>query len=149
MLCLTQFCAFGVSNPADLVPDPFSLSDLNDAGFVASARTNIITLTGISSPITLRLQVTSPMSTARVLTIFVDGSEVVLATSGTQADFAIANGQTLQIEMSNAQDVSTWSGTAALSNLSSANTLLASFAFSLQDTGSGGGGGGGGGGEPP
>lgn len=150
MLTLTQLCAFGATNSADLVPDHFVLSDIIDAGFIASARTSIATITGISAPISLRLQLTSPMTAARTLAILVNGSAAAQASSGTVLDVTIANGQTLQIEMANAEDVSTWSGTATLSNLSSAGTPLASFTFNLQDTGSGGGGGGGGGGgEPP
>lgn len=148
MLLLTQFCAFAAANPSDVVPLPITLSDIVDAGFTASARTSIATITGISGSINLRLQVTSPMSPMRMLTVFVDGAAAAQAQSGTLVDFAIADGQTLQVEMSNAQDVSIWSGTATLLNLSSSNTPLTSFAFSLQDNGSGGGGGGGGG-EPP
>lgn len=69
---------------------------------------------------------------------------------GTSIDVAIGNGQTLQFGFTNTAIATSWSGTATLTNLSDANTVLDTFAFTLVHTGTGGGGGGGsGGGEGP
>ncbi len=151
MLTLTSLCGFASATAdADVTPDPISWPPLSDAGFVATVLTPPVTISGISIPVTLRASVSVPLTAQRTLGVLRDGIQVAQASSGFAADFTIGNGQTLQIELANASDLTTWSGTLSLNNLSGASALLASCPFSLQDTGSGGGGGGGGGGgEPP
>lgn len=150
MLTLTSLCGFASAiADADVTPDPISWSPLSDAGFVATALTPPVIISGISIPVTLRASVSVPLTAQRTLTALRDGIQVAQAASGFATDFTIGNGQTLQIALTNASDLTTWSGTLSLNNLSGASALLASCPFSLQDTGSGGGGGGGGGGETP
>ena len=150
MLTLTQLTGFaGSAQAADVTPNPVSIGDLSAAGFVATALTNAITITGINAPITLRFQLSSALSAARTLTLYRDGTPVVVGDTGTSVDVTVTNGQVLQAEFANALDLTTWFGTASLINTTDANALLSTFTFSLQDTGSGGGGGGGGGGEVP
>lgn len=151
MLVLTSLCGFAAAAAdPDVTPDLFSWPALSDAGFVATALTPPVTISGISIPVTLRASVSVPLSAQRTLAVLRDGIQVAQASAGTATDFTIGNGQVLQIALSNASDLTTWSGTLSLTNPSSADALLASCPFSLQDTGSGGGGGGGGGGgEPP
>lgn len=149
MLVLTSLCGFAAAAAdQDITPDPFSWPPLSDAGFVASALTPPVTISGISIPVTLRASVTVPLSAQRTLAVLRDGIQVAQASSGFAADFTIGNGQTLQIALANASDLTTWSGTLSLTNQSGAGALLATCPFTLQDTGSGGGGGGGGGGTP-
>lgn len=147
MLALTALCGFATAAAdPDVMPDPFSWPPLSDAGFVASALTPPVIITGISIPVTLRATVSVPLSAQRTLAILRDGIEIAQASAGSAIDFTIGNGQGLQIALSNASDLTTWSGTLSLTNQSGAGALLASCPFTLQDTGSGGGGGGGGGG---
>jgi hypothetical protein len=146
MLTLTSLCGFGATAAdTDVTPDPFTWPPLSDAGFVATVLTPPVTISGISIPVTLRASVSVPLTAQRTLAVLRDGIQVAQASSGFAADFTIGNGQTLQIALTNASDLTTWSGTLTLNNLSGASALLASCPFSLQDTGSGGGGGGGGG----
>jgi hypothetical protein len=147
MLQSTQLAGFGAQAlTADVTPNAISISDLSAAGFVATALTNAVTISGINAPITLRFATSTPMTLARTLTVFRDGTPVLVGDSGNTIDVTVTNGQVLQAELANALDLSFWAGTVSLINLTDANTTLATFAFSLQDTGSGGGGGGGGGG---
>jgi hypothetical protein len=147
MLRLTALAGFGgVSAGPDITPDAFSWPDLANAGFVAMALTPAVTLTGISVPILLRASVSSPLSPTRTLTLLRDGIPVLTASQGLSADILVVNGQTLQVELANATDLTVWWGTLSLANLSAAGATLASCTFTLQDTGSAGGGGGGGGG---
>lgn len=151
MLTLTSLCGFAaITAEPDMTPDPFTWPPLSDAGFVASAMTPLVTISGLSIPVTLRASVSVPLSAQRTLAVLRDGALVAEASAGSAIDFTIGNGQSLQIALTNASDLTTWSGTLSLNNLSGAGSLLATCPFSLQDTGSGGGGGGGGGGgEPP
>lgn len=150
MLVLTSLCGFAAAAAdPDVTPDPFSWPPLSDAGFVASVLTPPVTITGITIPVTLRASLSAPLSAQRTLAILRDGIEIARAGAGSAIDFTIGNGQVLQIALSNASDLTTWSGTLSLTNQSGAGALLASCPFTLQDTGSGGGGGGGGGGETP
>ncbi|MEQ1756580.1 MAG: hypothetical protein ABL973_20865, partial [Micropepsaceae bacterium] len=145
MLQLTQLLGFAArSQAADLTPNLVSIADVTNAGFVASALTTPVTITGIDAPVTLRLTVSSPLAVTRTASIFRDALLVAQADNGSFVDFQMNNAQSLQIELANATDLTTWSGTATLSNLSDGGVILATFAFTLQDTGSGGGGGGGG-----
>jgi hypothetical protein len=147
MLTMTQLNGFAaLAQASDVTPNPVSISDLSAAGFVATALTNAVTITGINVPITLRFQLSVPLSATRTLTLYRDGVPVIIGDTGNAVDITMSNGQVLQAEFANAADLTTWSGTASLINTTDANALLATFTFSLQDTGSGGGGGGGGGG---
>ena len=153
MLQISNLTGFGAINAGtDVTPNPITIQDIADAGFVASAMTNLVSVSGIDTSITLRLTLSAPLSINRVLGILRDGALVSQSTTGNFADVTLSNSQTLQFELTNALDLSTWSGVATLTNLSDAGSLIATFNFALQDTGSGGGGGGGGtggGGEPP
>lgn len=147
MLQLTHLAGFGaLAQAPDVTPTPVTIADISAAGFVATALTNAIIISGINAPVSLRFSLSSPLSTARTHTLYRDGVPAAIGDTGSSVDVQVVNGQTLQAEMANALDLTTWTGTVSLVNLSDASTVLASFAFSLQDTGSGGGGGGGGGG---
>jgi hypothetical protein len=147
MLQSTQLAGFGAQAlAADVTPNAITIGDLSAAGFVATALTNAVTISGINSAVTLRFSVSTSMTPARTLTVFRDGTPVAIGDSGNAVDVTVTNGQVLQAELANALDLTTWTGTVSLINLTDANTSLTTFAFSLQDTGSGGGGGGGGGG---
>jgi hypothetical protein len=80
------------------------------------------------------------MSISNIVDVFRDGLAVGQGTSGATIDVTIGNGQTLQYAFTNVADNTTWSGTATLTNVSDANAVLDTFAYSLQDTGAGGGG---------
>ncbi|MDZ4739130.1 MAG: hypothetical protein SGJ03_04420 [Alphaproteobacteria bacterium] len=150
MLHLTQLSGFAShSAAADVTPDPITIPNIADAGFVASAQINTVTITGIDASVTLRLTLSAAMSPQRTVDAWRDGTLAGQGTAGSTIDVTLTNTQTLHYTFTNATDLTTWSGTATLTNLTDANTVLASFTFNLQDTGSGGGGGGGGGGEPP
>lgn len=154
MLHLMQLAGFGAqSAAADVTPNPIAFSNIADAGLVATAQTNAVTITGIDASITLRLTLTSPMSPDRTVDAYRDGVLAGQGTAGSTLDVTVTNAQTLHYAFANAADLSTWSGTATLTNLTDASATLTSFTYTLQDTGSGGGGGGGGGegggGEPP
>jgi len=147
MLQSTQLAGFGAQALSpDVTPNPISIADLSAAGFVATALTNAVTISGINAPITLRFAVSTPLTLARTITVFLDGTPAATANSGNTIDVTVTNGQVLQAELANALDLTTWIGTVSLINLADANATLTIFAFSLQDTGSGGGGAGGGGG---
>ncbi len=154
MLKLTHLAGFGVGGGPDATPDAIDFTDIADAGVTASAATNVVTVTGIGGSIALRLTLTADMTASQVVHAFVDGLQVAEGTSGTAIDVTVANNQTLQFIFTNANDNTIWSGTATLTNLSDAGATLDSFAYALQDTGTGGGtggpgGGGGWGGDPP
>ena len=152
MLKLTHLAGFAVGGGPDATPDPIDFVDIADAGVTASAGTNVVSITGIDTTITLRLTLTSAMAAQQIVHVFRDGIEVATGVAGTTIDIDVANNQTLQYFFTNAADNTTWSGTATLTNLSDAGATLDSFTYLLQDTGTGGGfggGGGGGGGAPP
>lgn len=145
MLQLTQLAGFGAEALAsDVTPNPVFITDLAAAGFVATALTNAIVISGINAPVMLRFSLTTTLSAARTITVFRDSVPVAVGDAGNAVDVQVTNGQALQAELANALDLTTWAGTVSLINLTDANAILATFAFSLQDTGSGGGGGGGG-----
>lgn len=152
MLKLTHLAGFAAGGGPGVVPDPIDFADIFDAGVTATAGTNVVTVTGITVAITLRLTLSVAMSPLKVVEVYRDGSLFALGSSGTTVDVTIANNQTLQFIFTNADDNTTWLGTATLTNLSDAGQTLDTFGYSLQDTGTGGGGGGGGGGwggDPP
>lgn len=145
MLKLTQLVGFGAGGGgADKTPGPIDFVDIADAGVTASAATNAVTISGIDVPITLRLTVSQPMTDERTVSTYRDATLVGTANTGSTTDVVVSNGQTLQYIFVNAQDNSFWTGTATVTNVTDANATLDTFAYDLQDTGSGGGGGGGG-----
>lgn len=147
MLSLTSLCGFAATTEGpDTRPDPVTWGPLDNAGFVASAMTPPAAITGIAVPVLLRVAVSTPLDTTRTLTVLRDGLPVATATAGSTLDVTFADGQVLQVELANAADLTTWSGTLSLANLSDGATVLAACSFRLQDTGSAGGGDGGGGG---
>lgn len=147
MLQLTHLAGFMAFAPgSDITPNPVSIPDIANAGFVASAQTVPVIITGIDTQVTLRLTLTAALSSARIIAVYRDATLAAQADAGNFIDVTISNAQSLTYEFVNALDLSFWSGTATLTNLSDANATLATFAFTLHDTGSGGGGGGG---EPP
>lgn len=148
MLKLTQLVGFGAGGAPDVTPEPINFSDVADAGVTASAGTNVVTILGIDTAITLRLTLTSAMTALQSLHVYREGVEVTSGTSGVSIDVTVSNGHSLQYFFTNAEDNTTWSGTATLINLSDGGATLETFGYSLQDTGTGGGGWwGGGGGE--
>jgi hypothetical protein len=139
MLRLTQLAGFGAGGGGtDATPDAINFGDISDAGFTAAAGTNVVTITGIDTTITLRLSLSASMSGQRTVTTYRDGIFVSQGNSGTAVDVTIMNGQTLQYFFTNALNNTTWSGTATLANLSDGGAMLDTFAFTLQDTGTGG-----------
>jgi hypothetical protein len=137
MLKLTQLAGFGSGGGGtDATPDAIDFNNIADAGLTASAGTNVATITGIDTTITLRLTLTSAMSGLRVVSVYRDGGFVSQGSSGSTIDVTMTNGQTLQYFFTNAQDLTTWSGTATVSNLSDGGATLDTFTYSLQDTGS-------------
>lgn len=136
MLKLTQLAGFGSGGGGtDATPNAIDFNNISDSGFTASAGTNVVTITGIDTTITLRLTLTSGMSGLRVVTVYRNGAFVSQGTSGTTIDVAMTNGQTLQYFFTNSQDASTWSGTATVTNLSDGGATLDTFTYTLQDTG--------------
>ena len=137
MLKLTQLAGFGSGGGGtDATPDAIDFSDISDSGFTASAATNVVTITGIDTTITLRLTLTVAMSGSRTVSILRNGAFVTSGSSGTTIDVAMMNGQTLQYHFANAEDFFNWDGTATVSNLSDGGAILDTFTYSLQDTGS-------------
>lgn len=152
MLKLTHLAGFSVGGGPAATPDPIDFNDIADAGVTASAATNVVTVTGIGVAIVLRLTLSDAMSAQQTVEAYRDGVLVAEGASGTTIDITIANNQTLQFIFTNALNTVLWSGIATLTNLSDAGAVLDTFAYDLQDTGTGGGGGGGGGGwggNPP
>lgn len=136
MLKLTQLAGFGSGGGGtDATPDAIDFNDISDTGFTASAGTNIVTVTGIDTTITLRLTLSESMTGTRTVSVYRNSSFVSQGSSGTTIDVTVTNGQTLQYLFTNALNNTTWSGTATLSNLSDAGATLDTFAFTLQDTG--------------
>lgn len=136
MLKLTQLAGFGSGGGGtDATPGAIDFSDIADTGFTASAGTNVVTVTGIDTTITLRLTLSASMTGTRTVSVYRNGGFVSQGTSGTTIDVTVTNGQTLQYFFTNALNNTTWSGTATLSNLSDAGAVLDTFAFTLQDTG--------------
>lgn len=141
MLKLTQLVGFasGGGGGTDATPNAIDFNDISDAGITASAFTNVVTISGIDTTITVRLTVTSAMSGQRPVYVYRDGGWVSTTTSGTTVDVTMTNNQTLQYGFANSQNSTTWSGTATVTNESDAGAVLDSFTYTLTDTGSGGG----------
>lgn len=140
MLKLTQLVGFGgAGGGIDVTPSPIDFFDISDAGTVASAATNVVTISGIDTAITLRLTLTNFMTSERLVDVYRDGAFVVQGSSGTTIDVSVINGQTLYYNFSNSTDGTIWSGIATVTNLTDGAAVLDTFAYSLQDTGSGGG----------
>lgn len=139
MLKLMQLAGFGSGGGGtDATPDAIDFDDIADTAPDAAAATNIVTVSGIDTTITLRLTLTTNMTGQRVVSIYRNGAFVAQGSSGTTLDVSVTNGQTLQYAFTNVQDNSTWSGTATVSNLTTGGTVLDTFGYTLIDTGSGG-----------
>lgn len=137
MLKLTQLIGFGGDGGGtDVTPDAIDFIDISDSGFTASAFTNVVTISGIDATITLRLTLTSAMSGFRTVDVYRAGTYVTTGSSGATLDVTVTNGQTLQYAFTNAQDNSTWSGTATVSNVADGGVTLDTFTYTLTDTGS-------------
>src|SRR5262245_46889087 len=119
MLKLTQLIGFGSGSGGgtDVTPNAIDFTDIADSGFTASAFTNVVTITGIDATITLRLTVTVAMASNRTILVYRDGGFVGSGNSGTTIDVTMTNNQTLQYAFTNSQNLSTWSGTATVSNV--------------------------------
>lgn len=139
MLTLTQLAGFGTGGGGtDATPAVINFNDISDIGFTASAGTNVVTILGIDTTITLRLSLSANMTAQRTVGIYRNGTFLGQGASGAAVDVTITNGQTLQYFFTNSQNNTTWSGTATVSNLSDGGAVLDTFAFTLQDTGTGG-----------
>lgn len=138
MLKLTQLAGFGTGSGGgiDATPEPIDFNDISDTGLVASAATNVVTITGIDTTITLRLSLTAGMTPSRTVDVYRAGAYLTTGSLGTTIDVALTNGQTLQYAFTNAQDLSTWSGTATMTNSTDGGATLDTFAYSLTDSGS-------------
>lgn len=137
MLKLTQLVGFGGGGGGvDATPNAIDFNDISDTGFVASAFTNAVTITGIDTTVTLRLSLTSGMSGLRTVDVYRDASYVTTGSSGTTVDVTMTNGQTLQYGFTNQQDGTNWSGTATVLNISDGSAVLDGFTYNLFDTGS-------------
>ena len=150
MLKLTQLVGFGgAGGGTDVTPAPIDFSDVFDAAIVASGATNPVTISGIDTTITLRLTLTTSMTSQRVVDVYRDSVFVAQGAAGTSVDVALTNGQTLYFNFTNSQNNTTWSGTATVTNVSDGDVVLDTFNYTLQDTGTGGVGVGGVGGPIP
>jgi len=137
MLMLTRLTGFGAGGGGiDATPDAIDFADISDSGFTASAFTNVVTLSGIDTTITLRLTLSVGMSAERTVVAYRNGAFVIAGSSGTTLDVALTNGQTLQYAFTNAQNLSTWFSTATLSNLCDGGQVLDTFTYTLTDSGS-------------
>ncbi len=137
MLKLTQLAGFGSGGGGtNATPDAIAFSDVSDSGLTASAGTNVVTITGIDTTITLRLTLTEAMAANRTVLIYRDSVFLTYGSSGTTIDVALINGQTLQYHFVNSANVSEWEGTATVSNVSDGGAILDTFTYYLQDTGS-------------
>lgn len=99
MLKLTHLAGFAAGGGPGVVPDPIDFADIFDAGVTATAGTNVVTVTGITVAITLRLTLSVAMSPLKVVEVYRDGSLFALGSSGTTVDVTIANNQTLQFDL--------------------------------------------------
>ena len=150
MLKLTQLVGFGgAGGGTDVTPNPIDFFDISDAAIVASAATNPVVVSGIDTAITLRLTLTTGMTSLRVVDVYRDSVFVAQGVSGTTVDVSITNGQTLSYNFTNSQNNTTWFGTATVTNVSDGDVVLDTFSYTLQDTGTGGVGVGGVGGPIP
>lgn len=137
MLKLTQLTGFGSGGGGiDLTPNAIAFDDIFDIGLTASVGTNVVTITGIDTSITLRLTLTEGMTGFRTVSVLRNGAFLTSGSSGTTIDAVLMNGQTLQYHFVNAEDLSEWIGTATVSNLSDGGAILDTFDYYLQDTGS-------------
>jgi len=134
---LTQLVGFGSGSGGgtDATPDAIDFGNISDAGFTASAFTNVVAIGGIDTTITLRLSLTVAMAAQRTVSVYRDGAFAVAANSGTTVDVTVTNNQTLQYAFGNSQNLSTWSGTATVTNESDGGATLDTFTYTLQDTG--------------
>lgn len=141
MLMLNQLIGFGSGSGGGVgsTPNAIDFGDISDAGIVAFAATNVVTITGIDTTITLRLTLTTAMTAGHFVSAIRDGVFVSTTSSGTIVDVTVTNNQTLQYYFTNQTNFTIWSGTATLTNLSDGAATLDTFAFDLQDTGNGGG----------
>lgn len=151
MLKLTQLIGFGsgAGGGTDVTPDAIDFGDIADSSFIASAFTNAVTISGIDTTITLRLSLTSAMTSLRTVEVYRDSTFVTQGSSGNTIDVSMTNGQTLQYAFTNSQNNTTWSGTATVTNLSDGGATLDTFTYTMTDTGSPVGVGGPVGGPPP
>jgi hypothetical protein len=134
MLKLTQLIGFGTGGGGtDATPDAIDFTDIENTGIDATAITNEVTISGIDTTITLRLTLTSQMTSLRTVVVYRNGSPVGTGSSGTTIDVAMTNGQTLKYGFTNTQDGSTWAGTATVTNLSDGGATLDAFNYSLTD----------------
>ena len=139
MLKLTQLVGFGgAGGGTDVTPNPIDFFDISDAALVASAATNTVVISGIDTTITLRLTLTSGMTSQRVVDVYRDGLFAAQGTTGSTIDVALMNGQTLSYNFTNSSNNTTWAGTATVTNVSDGDIVLDAFAYTLQDTGTGG-----------
>jgi hypothetical protein len=137
MLKLTQLAGFGSGGGGtDVTPDAIAFDDISDVGLTASVGTNVVTITGIDTTITLRLTLTVGMTANHTVSIYRNGAFLTFGSSGTTIDVALINGQTLQYHFVNSANLSEWEGTATVSNVSDGGAVLDAFAYYLQDTGS-------------
>jgi len=138
MLTLTQLIGFGSGGGGgtDATPNAINFFDISDVSLDPAAVTNEVTISGIETTITLRLTLTSGMTGDRYVLIYRNGVFATYGTSGTTIDIDLTNNQTLQYAFGNSQDLTTWAGTATVSNLTDGGAILDTFAYSLQDTGS-------------
>jgi hypothetical protein len=139
MLKIAQLAGFGSGSGGgtDATPTAIDFNNIADSGFTASAYTNVVTITGIDTMITLRLTLTVGMTTSQRVSVYRSGVFVSQGTSGSTIDVALTNGQTLQYAFTNTLNLTTWSGTATVTNLSDGSAILDTFTYSLTDNGSG------------
>lgn len=140
MLTLTQLIGFGSGGGGgtDATPNAIDFNDISDSGITASAFTNVVTISGIDTTITLRLTLTVAMASGRSVLVYRDGAFVSSSSSGTTVDVTVTNNQTLQYGFTNSQNFTVWSGTATVTNQSDFGATLDSFTYYLEDTGTGG-----------
>lgn len=140
MLTLTQLAGFGSGGGGgtDATPNAIDFADISASDTVAVAFTNVVTIGGIDMAITLRLTLTAAMAAKNTVSVYRDGALVATGNSGTTIDVDLTNAQTLQYAFANTQNSTIWSGTASVSNLSAGGAVLDTFAYTLEDTGTGG-----------
>jgi hypothetical protein len=137
MLTTTQLIGFGSGGGGtDVTPGAIAFDDVWDQGFVASAATNVQTVSGIDTTITLRLSVSVAMSSVQTIRVYRSGVLVATASSGSFVDVGMTNDQTLQYLFTNSANFTEWTGTATLTNRSDGDAVLDMFTYYLYDTGS-------------
>ena len=137
---LTQLTGFGSAGGGDdATPDAIDFVNISDSGLTATAFTNVVTIAGIDTTITLRLTLTVDMTAQHTVSVFRDGAFTVFGNAGATIDVTVANGQTLEYAFANSQNSTVWSGVATVTNESDGGAALDSFTYTLTDTGAGGG----------